>query len=343
MKNILKQAVGIDVAQDELVVELGRLLISTEQQLFASKTFSNNEKGFAEFITWVTKFTDPRCTVVYAMEATGVYHEKLAYFLSDKGCNVNIVLPNKISNYAKTLDIKTVTDQTAAKAICSFALGRKLDNWKKPHPAYKSIRQLTRERDQLIMERTMQKNQLHAEKTEAFPDPRSIRRVEERISLFNKQIKEVESDIDSILKKDDALKGKVNLLTSIPGVGTLTAVTIIGETNGFELIRNKSQLVSYAGLDVQEKISGTSVKGKPRISKRGNRHLRKAMYMPALAAIRHSEKFKSVYARLISKHGIGLKAAVAIQRKLLELTYILWKTETTYDKDYMHQQQKRTA
>ena len=129
--------------------------------------------------------------------------------------------------------------------------------------------------------------------------------------------------------------GQVKLLSSIPGIGVLTASAILGETNGFELIRNKKQLTSYAGLDVREKQSGTSVKGKPRISKKGNRYLRKAMHMPSLAAIRHNERFKNIFARLIARHGIKMKAVVAVQRKLLEMTYTIYKTGIPYDKNYL--------
>jgi transposase len=121
----------------------------------------------------------------------------------------------------------------------------------------------------------------------------------------------------------------------LPGVGLLTAAIVLAETNGFELIRNKKQLTSYAGLDVREKQSGTSVKGKPRISKKGNKHLRKAMHLPALAAIRCDERYKAIFTRLISKHGIKMKATVAVQRKLLELIYTLFKSTQRYDKDYL--------
>jgi transposase len=115
----------------------------------------------------------------------------------------------------------------------------------------------------------------------------------------------------------------------------LTAATVLAETNGFDLIRNKRQLTSYAGLDVKEKQSGTSIKGKPRISKRGNRHLRKSMHMPSLAAIRHEPKFKAVFARLVAKHGIKMKATVAVQRRLLEMIYTIHKSNTPYKKDYL--------
>jgi transposase len=101
------------------------------------------------------------------------------------------------------------------------------------------------------------------------------------------------------------------------------------------LIRNKSQLTSYAGLDVKEKQSGTSIKGKPRISKRGNRNLRRAMHLPALTIVKWDENYKNNYARLVAKHGVKMKALVAIQRKVLELIFILFKNETTYVKDYV--------
>ena len=126
----------------------------------------------------------------------------------------------------------------------------------------------------------------------------------------------------------------LTILCSLPGIGVLTAATVLAETNGFNLIRNKRQLTSYAGLDVIEKQSGISVKGKPKISKKGNRYLRKAMHLPALAAIRHDNRFKGIFIRLVSKHGIKMKAAVAVQRKLLEMMYILFKSQTTYDKNF---------
>jgi transposase len=268
------------------------------------------------------------------MEATGVYHEPLAYFLEAAGHSLSIVLPNKISNYFRTLEVKTVTDKTMSETIARFGLERKLDNWKRPKAIFKNLRQLTRERDQLVQERTMVKNQLHAEQAEAEPNPSSIARIKKRIILLDKQEIEIKEEITKLIKQDEQVKCSVKTVCSIPGVGLLTAATILAETNGFELIRNKRQLTSYAGLDVKEKQSGTSIKGKPKISKRGNTYLRKAMHLPALTAIRHDERFKAVFARLVSRHGIKMKAAVAVQRKLLEMIFILYRNNVVYDKEY---------
>jgi len=337
MTTLLKQTVGIDVAQKELVVSLGRMNEQINIEIYAYKVFTNNQKGFSNLVTWVEKNTLAEIEVRYVMEATGVYHESLAYYLFGIEKQVSIVLPNKISNYSRTLDIKTITDKSASQAIARFGLERQLELWQPPSKIFNELRQLCREREQLVQERTMLKNQLHAERTSAIPNSRSIERISKRISLLDTQEKEIKEDIAGLIQADGYLMGKMKILSSIPGIGNLTAVTIIAETNGFELIRNKRQLVSYAGLDVREKISGTSVKSKPRISKRGNRNLRKVMHFPALAAIRTDERFKGIFARMVSKHGIKMKAAVAIQRKLLELTFILWKTDTFYDTEYLHQ------
>lgn len=335
MKKIVKQAVGIDVAQKELVVCLGRMYDDWTSELYAHKTFANTSKGYTALILWVKKQTDEAIVVRYVMEATGVYHESLAYFLDEKDYELSIVLPNKISNYFRTLDVKTITDKTASEAIALFCLERKLDNWKRPKAIFKKLKQLTRERHQIVQERTMVKNQLHAEQVEAEPNKSTIARIKQRIVFLNKQEKAIKEDLSALIKKDEDLKKDVELICSISGVGLLTSITVLAETNGFDLIRNKRQLASYAGFDVKDKLSGTSVKGKPCISKRGNKYLRKAMHLPALSAIRHDERFKAIFVRLVSKHGIKMKAAVAVQRKLLEMTYTLFKTQTKYNKNYL--------
>jgi transposase len=343
VKTIVKQVAGIDVAQKELVVQLGKMYSDISVEFCAFRTFENNVTGFQNLIEWVSKYSDVAVSIRYVMEATGVYHEWLAYWLTEKEREVSIVLPNKISNYARSLQTKTVTDKTASQAICRFALERNLEQWHRPKDLYKKLRQLIRERGQLLQERTVLKNQLHAEQTEAEPSAKSIERTQKRIDLLVKQEKEIMAETEAMVKADRQVQQLVVLLCSIPGIGQLSAVTVLAETNGFDLIRSHSQLVSYAGLDVKEKESGTSVKGKPSISKRGNKYLRKALYMPSMAAVRHSERYKAVYARLVGRHGIKMKALVAVQRKLLEMMYTVYKTQKKYDKDYLSRQSKEAA
>ena len=339
MKKILKEVLGVDVAQKELVVSLGRMYDDLSIEIYAYKVFKNNDAGIVALLKWVKLLANKDVRVNFVMEATGVYHEKFAYYLDEKRYDVSIVLPNKISNYFRTLDIKTVTDKTCSEAITRFGLERKLNFWNRPKKVYKELKQLTRERDQIVEERAMVKNQLHAEEVEAEPNKGSVSRLKARIKFLNKQELEIKNDIDGIINKEENLKQEIENICSIPGVGKLTAVIVLAETNGFELIINKKQLTSYAGLDVKEKLSGTSIKGKPRISKQGNRHLRKAMYLPSLSSVKYNEAHKELYIRIVSQNGIKMKALVAVQRKMLELIYVIHKNKTTYQSNY--EQEKR--
>ena len=104
------------------------------------------------------------------------------------------MLPNKISNYIRTLEVRTITDKTCSQAITKFGLERKLDIWQRPNQTYKYLQQLTRERDQIVLQRSMAKNQLHAEMHEAEPNQRSLERLKERIAFFNKQEQEIKKN-----------------------------------------------------------------------------------------------------------------------------------------------------
>jgi len=337
--DIIKQAVGIDVSQKELVVCLGRMDAEFNLELYAFKVFKNTEHGQKSLLIWVKKHTLESVNLRFVMEATGVYHESFAYFLDEKGYDLSVVLPNKISNYIRSLNLNTKTDKSDSKAIAMFGLERKLDKWHRPKKIFREMKQLTRERDQVINERTMVKNQTHAEKTEARPNKSSLERLKERLLLLNKQEKEIKKEIEELIKEDKELNEIVKKICTTPGIGLITVSVVLAETNGFELVKNKKQIVSYAGFDVRERQSGTSIKGKARISKRGNKNIRKAMYFPGWTAIRHDERFKTIFSRHISKHGIKMKAGVVIQRKLLEMIYTIYKTGIPYDKDYLQKQE----
>lgn len=330
----LKQVLGVDVAQKELVVTLGRVNDDLKVELYLYRVFQNGEKGFVALLKWLKKETDNSVKLQVVMEATGVYHQKFAYFLADNKIDLSIVLPNKISNFIRTLEIKTITDKSCSQAIARFGLERNLDNWTKPNKLYKTLQQFTRERDQIVAERVTVKNQIHAEETEVEPNKKSLKRLKERLKLLNKQEKEIKSDIQKCLDSNETVKQIVENICTIPGVGQLTAVIILAETNGFELIKNKKQLVSYAGFDIMEKQSGTSVNGKPRISKKGNRFLRKAMHLPSLSSVKTSIPHKDLYARVTARSGVKMKGLIAVQRKLLELIYVIYKSKTVYEQDY---------
>jgi transposase len=175
----------------------------------------------------------------------------------------------------KSLSLKSLDDKTCSRAIAQFGLERKLERWQAPDSNYREIRQLTRERSQVIDERTAINNKLHADINKANPMPPSLKRAKQRIQFLDKQ--EINKEIQVITNKFEEIKKNVEILESIPRIGYLTPLTILAEINNFDLIKSKKKLTSYDGYDIVHKTSGTSVNSKETISKKGNKHLSKAL------------------------------------------------------------------
>lgn len=336
MEKLMKQCVGIDCSKDELVSCFGYLTDQWQTVYKANQVFRNTDSGFKQLLKWSEKLADKNVSLCFVMEATGVYHEKAAFFLFDAGKQINVVLPNKAKHFAQTMKVRTVNDKECAKMLTAMGLEKQLDAWQKPDATFAHIKQLTRERQSVNNEKTVIKNQIHAEKHSAFPVQNSLKRMKKRIQLMDKQVVEIEQEITAVVEANTELHEKITKICTIKGVGFITAITVVAETNGFNLIRNSKQLVSYAGYDVVEKQSGTSVRGKSRISGKGNKHIRKAMHFPALTNVKYDTHHKALYTRLESRHGIKMKAYTAVQRKLLTLIYALWKKNECYDPDYQN-------
>jgi len=330
METVIKQTAGIDCGCKELVVSFGQLYINGNFYCRNTKAFANTTKGFDELVQWITTMHDEDTLVHYVMEATGVYHERLAYHLVANGYYVSIALPNKVNAFAKTCSSKKQDDCQASKVLAEFGCLKQLDAWQPPHVLYVSLKQLTREKQQLQQELTLIHNQLHAEETKAITSLSSIRRMKARSKLLEKQILEVEKEITVLLNKEESIKERIDNVCTIPGVGLQTVVTVIAETNGFNLVRNSRQLVSYAGLDIIQKTSGISVRGRAHISKRGNPHLRHCLYFPAFTAVKYNLPLQNLHNRIVEKQAIKMKGYVAVQRKLLMLIYTLWKKNEPY-------------
>jgi transposase len=334
MEKIIKQCVGIDCAKDDFTVTFSICDTHREISHLSSRTFLNNDLGFKAFNKWTGKLYKRSIDLLFVMEATGVYHERLAHFLYDLGRQVVVVLPKRAKDFSKTLKIKKVTDKISSQSLATMGLEKKLDLWRKPERVYADLKHLTREKEQIQGKIVETKNELHAEQSGVWPNQRTLDRLNDVLMLLEKQKKAVLKEIQLVVDSKQQLKEKIERITTIPGVGLMTAATVIGETNGFSQVKNKRQLVSYAGYDVIYQESGASVKTKPRISKRGNKHIRKAMHMPSLASIRKGGENKELFVRLVSKSGIKMKGVVAVQRKLLVLIYTLWKNGTEYDPEY---------
>ena len=253
---VKRQNVGVDVSKGTLASCMVFLTEDFEVKIKASKTFPNNAKGFSELLNWANSKKDGNLELSFTMEPTGVYYEGLAYYLFEKKQIVHVVLPSRAKKYADSLQEKAKTDKLDAKSLGRLGVERKLEKWHVGSPVYRKLKTLTRERNALIKERTVFQNQLHALNHSADPFKKSVTRLKQIIRFINKQIKTIELDCEHIVNKDEMVKAKVDKVTTIPGVGFITAIVVIAETHGFALITSIKQLVSYAGLDIKIRESG---------------------------------------------------------------------------------------
>ena len=332
--NGTKTVLGIDISMNDFHVYLMVKYGENKRKVKGTKRFKNVEKGFEEFINWIEERVSIETNLSFVMEATGTYYENLAYFLYSKGYSVSVVLANKLKNYAKSLNVKTKTDKVDSKIIAQYGIERNQESWKPMSESYKNLRDLCREILSLKKELNRSKNQLHAMKYSYGVSERLLQHKLEQIGFYEMSIVEIEKEIKQIVYKDSELAIKVKRLETIPGLRFYTAIMLVCETNGFELFKNIRQVVSYAGLDVGLKESGT-IKGKSRITKKGNSRIRQVLYMPALSAIQSNEPIKRLHERICEKNpDVKRKGVVAGMRKLLILSYTLWKKEENYDCSY---------
>lgn len=331
---IVKQHVGSDMAKDDFKACLMQRQDDGRISIKASRTFKNTLAGYKAFIAWVLSKSYKELPVSFSMEATGTYHENLTHFLYDLKYEVHVLLAQQVKNYSKSLNVKTKTDSSDSQCIAQMGLERNLKPWKPFSQNLRTLKQFTRERSTMLKEKTALSNKLHAYNHSYCPDKDVIKLTKQRIALIDKQIPIIEAKIKKAIQEDCLLKERVQKVCTIKGFGLTSAAIIVAETNGFEHFTSKSQLTSYAGYDVVERKSGSSIHGKSRISKKGNAHIRMALHFPALTAIQHEPVFKAVFDRIFERSTIKMKGVVAVQRKLLLMAYTLFKNNIAFDPNY---------
>lgn len=335
--SMIKQSVGVDISKGDFVVYAELLFVDQSTKKLGGRKFANTPKGAKEFAEWLGEKTVADVPLQIVMEATGRYHEVLAYYLYENHYRVCVELPNRIKYFAHSLQEFSKTDPIDARMIARYSSSRHLDRWQPSSPGMRRLRELTRERQDLIKMRTQVGNRLCAMRVAAKSMVSIIQRMEAQLVFFNQQMEDIDTEMDQLTRQDQVLGQQLERLISIPNIGKTTARTILAETAGFALFNNRSQLIKYAGLDVVERESGTSVRGRGKISKRGNAHLRSALYMPALGAIRQAGVFREAYQRHFAKHKNANKALMAVQRKLLLVVFAIHQSGQMYDVNVHHQ------
>lgn len=332
---LIKYAVGLDVSSDDIHANLSVIDDKQKVKVVSSKKIFNTLKGFETLTSWVEKNRkNKEIPLVYGMEATGIYHEECAYYLHNKEQAVSVVLPNYAKKYLQASGFKSKNDKIDAKGLAQMFAERAFTLWEPMDIFYYELRGLTRQHQSLQETKTAIGNQLHAEMRSAFKNKDVIKQLKETIKFLEKKIAEMDKKIHDSLKNNKEIKEKVEHVLTLTGIGVATLAVLLSETNGFLLFKNGRQLISYSGYDIIENQSGRH-RGKTKISKRGNSHIRRALFFPAFSAVNSKCKpFFDLYNRTFEKHNIKMKSYVAVQKKLLIIVFALWKKNEAFNEDY---------
>lgn len=339
-KKIIKIVYGIDMSEEKFEGAQGNFYDDMEREANNNQEFSNDEKGFRKYL----KYTEQHHHKVdaegiietwYVVEATGIYHENLIYFLASQGKNVHVALPNKVKYFRNTLKTKGKNDKLDAKAVTLYGLEKQLEKWEAPSEEMKKLKELTRELTSKTEYKTMLTNQLHARQRAYKTSPEIIKGLNKDIAYIKRRITEIKKSIMTLIKSYPELYARIKRISTYKGIGIQTVATVLAETNEFSGIKNRGQITSYSGLDIIEDQSGKH-EGKRKISKKGNSHIRRALYMPALTCFRCNPKMKALYERVNKRYGWKAKkiGIVAVMRKLILIIYAMWKNGTEYNPSY---------
>jgi transposase len=311
---------GIDIAKQKFDIAL---LVDEKTK---HKTCKNSVEGFETLMLWLEKQGIRK--VHACLEATGNYGEDLAIYLHKAGHRVSIVNPARIKGFAQSELIRTKTDKMDAALIARFCLAMKPGAWIPPSPEIRSLRALVRRVDNLIDMRSQEKNRVStAHESVLFL-------IKEHIAYLDQEIERIRQQIAGLIEQDPNLKGRKELLDSIPALGKATIPHILAELDDLEKFNHVRELVAFIGLAPKETLSGSSMKGKSRLCKIGHAQLRKALYMPALVSIQCNPVMIAFYNRLKDKGKNGKVIVCAIMRKLVHVIFGVPKSGKKYDPNY---------
>lgn len=265
------------------------------------------------------------------MEATGIYYLDLALLAVEAGAEVMVINPKAAHHFARAISQRSKTDALDARMLLTYLQRMPFRPWQPPNETVLALRQFGRHLGQLNEQRTVNKNRLHA-LASTRTSPQLLRDdLTAAIADLDRRIAQLGHQALALVRADARLAAQLDALDSIIGIGPATALPLLGELLVLPQDMNSRACVCHAGLDVRLHQSGTSVAAAPRLSKHGNKHLRRALYMPALTAIRHDPHARAFRDRLIARGKKKMQAIAAVMRKLLTAAWALLRKPATYD------------
>ncbi len=315
---------GMEVSAQELVVAL-----TGKKGEVVLQRFANTVAGHR---TLLSTLTSGGKRVRVCMEATGMYGLDVALFLSGKeGVELMVANPRAVRHFAHAAMQRSKSDRLDARVLREFAARMKFQAWARPGENWLALWAIARRLQALTKQRTAEKNRQHAAGvSQAIPE--CVRRsVARTLRFLERESKQLREEALRCIASDARLRRRYELLRSVPGIGETSGIQILAELLLLPEDRDVRQWVAYAGLDPREYSSGTSVRKYTRISKVGNRHLRCALYMPALVASRREPHLRGFYEELLARGKKKKQALMAVARKLLHAVFGMFRSDRPYD------------
>lgn len=288
--------------------------------------FENNQKGFRQFL----KCLDENSHCV--MEATGYYHQQLAYFLAEKEILVSVENPLAVKRFIQMHLTKIKTDKADAKMICLYAQTIKLKPWKGSSKHQRECFQIMRLVNAYFKQSTALKNKIHGEAVLGNPSSAVVRSLKRSLKSLQKEIKLLESKLTELVREEH--QDLLSRLETIPGLGRKTSIMLIVLTDGFNRFEKAGELCSFAGLTPIIRQSGSSVRGQARISKMGNGKLRNLLFMCSFTASQHNKSCREIYERITAKGKSKKLALMAVCNKLLKQAFAIAESGLCYDENF---------
>jgi len=314
----MSSIVGMDVAKATLAVELIPANGTARQ-----KHCANTAAGHAELIRWLARYATP--PVAVGLEATGGYQEAVAIALHEAGHHVSVLHPTAIAAYSQSQLRRAKTDSTDAALIADYVRTQQPPRWVPPPPEARQLQALVRRLDALLEMQTQETNRLEL----AAPIGRPS--IEATLAHLHDEIAAIKRQIADHIDQYPTLRTQRDLIVSIPGIGDTTAAIVLGELLDIARFTSARHLAAFTGLVPQIRQSGTSVRGRGTLSKLGASRLRKALYWPAITAIRHNAPLHRFAARLRAAGKPTMVIVAAVMRKLVHQIYGVLRSGRAFD------------
>jgi len=293
------------------------------------RLFANTPAGFAELLRWC-RHQGEFASLHAALEATGTYGEALAEFLHQHGVRVSVVNPARIRAFAHSELSRTKTDKADAALIARFCVAHQPPPWTPLPREHRQLQALVRRREALQAMRQQERNRLDLES----PDSLLRESLHQHVAHLDGQLRDLEAQLQAHLQAHPVLQHSAQLLQSIPGIGQLTALKLLAEAPLLGHYRSARQAAAYAGLSPRQHQSGSSVHGRTRLSKTGNAALRRALYLPAVVAVRANPLLRVFAQRLLAAGKPKMAVIGAVMRKLLHQAHGVLKHNRPFDPNY---------